>query len=763
MSIPVTTLVEYSLNGLGSERYPQSTIIKGSLWSVFISNGRLYIKEYGGNLFRLGEYYPSTFVLTHALDSGLFDSNKLWLFYVEDMKLKMMAIEPFTLYAPVISYEKEIATNVLNVSTYIKENDVVRLFVLYGTLPNRELKVLTYANITDPTPLTYTLDSWGPEKGTDLSVFVSDDKTEALTAYLEAASPFGVYAESFTVPIPLNLTAAQVGYSADVNVDWDVSLGSDNYLLQRDTNAAFPSPVDVYDGPNDSFTDTVPSSGTYYYRVKAQVTGMAIESFWSATASAIVAITYIEADFSATPLSGDANLTVNFTDLSYGSEAAVSWDWDFGDGSVHGTTQNPSHNYTKAGLFTVILTVNTGTRTDSKTETDYITVNMVTDLSGTPLSGDTPLAVTFSDLSLGEPTSWHWDFGDGDTTTAQNPSHTYLGAGLYTVSLDSTRGIFSDSVTYNNYINTNLVSDFIGVPLSGPVPLTVDFTDLSLGGPTSWNWNFGDGDTTTAQNPSHTYLSAGQHTVRLDTTKGSYTDSKTEVGYVEANVVSDFSATPTSGDATLAVTFTDLSLGGPTSWLWNFGDGDTTTIQNPTHTYLRAGLYTVSLQAVKGGLTDTKTEIDYITVNMATNFLGTPTAGNTPLSVAFTDLSLGEPTSWLWNFGDGDTTTAQNPIHVYTGVGLYTVRLDSTRGSFAGTKTSLNYINASSDVLTASFQAIPESGDADLVVRFIDTSIGSPTTWHWDFGDGHTSTLQNPTHTYTTAGNHIVTLTVIKA
>jgi serine protease AprX len=162
------------------------------------------------------------------------------------------------------------------------------------------------------------------------------------------------------------------------------------------------------------------------------------------------------------------------------------------------------------------------------------------------------------------------------------------------------------------------VADFTGSPTSGFAPLTVQFDDLSQNGPTSWSWTFGDGGTSTEQDPSYTYVAPGTYTVTLVATNDHGSDTDTKVDYIVVDEptppVADFSATPTSGDLPLAVQFTDLSTGNPTSWSWTFGDGGTSTQSNPTHTYTVAGTYTVSLAVTNQHGSDVETKTDYIVV-----------------------------------------------------------------------------------------------------------------------------------------------------
>jgi PKD repeat protein len=399
----------------------------------------------------------------------------------------------------------------------------------------------------------------------------------------------------------------------------------------------------------------------------------------------------------------------------------------------------------------------------------YVTpVAPVAAFSGTPTSGIAPLTVTFTDASTNTPTSWSWNFGDGQTSTVQSPSHVFSAAGSYTVSLVATNAAGSNTVTKTNYIVVTQpapVASFTGNPLTGNAPLTVQFTDTSTNTPTSWSWNFGDGQTSTAKSPSHVYTTAGSYTVSLTATNagGSNTVTKANNVVVSPPVpVASFTGTPLNGTAPLTVQFTDTSTNTPTSWSWNFGDTQTSTVQSPSHVYTTAGSYTVSLTATNAGGSNTVSRANYIVVVPpvpAASFTGTPLNGTVPLTVQFTDISTNTPTSWLWNFGDGQTSTVQNPSHVYTTAGSYTVSLTTTNAGGSNTATKPDYVIARLPAPVGSFTGTPLNGTVPLTVQFTDISTNTPTSWLWNFGDGQTSTVQNPSHVYTTAGSYTVSLT----
>jgi len=157
------------------------------------------------------------------------------------------------------------------------------------------------------------------------------------------------------------------------------------------------------------------------------------------------------------------------------------------------------------------------------------------DFIATPTSGTAPLTVNFTDQSTNTPTSWQWDFGDGNSSTQQSPSHTYQNFGDYTVGLTVTNNIGTDTEVKNNYINVTgnePVAAFTANPTSGIAPLTVNFTDQSTNTPTSWQWDFGDGNSSTQQNPSHIYQNVVNYTVELTVTNNYGSDSEVKNNYI---------------------------------------------------------------------------------------------------------------------------------------------------------------------------------------------------------------------------------------
>jgi len=306
---------------------------------------------------------------------------------------------------------------------------------------------------------------------------------------------------------------------------------------------------------------------------------------------------------------------------------------------------------------------------------------------------------------------------------------------------------------------------FSAAPTSGIAPLSVAFTDRSLGLVWSRTWSFGDGGTSTQEDPVHVYAAGGTYTVSLTVTGpgGSTTMTREDLVAVGDPVTADFSGAPLAGDRPLEVSFTDLSSGTIDTWSWDFGDGGTSSEASPTHVFTTAGLFTVSLTASGLGGTDTRTVADYVSVvepPPVASFTGVPPSGPAPLSVAFLDLSTGTIDTWAWDFGDGDSSSLASPTHVYATQGDYTVSLTVTGPGGSDTETRIDYVAVGEPLPVAHFDASPRSGPAPLAVDFTDLSTGTVDTWSWSFGDGGTASIASPSHTYTEPGLYAVTLTV---
>ena len=499
------------------------------------------------------------------------------------------------------------------------------------------------------------------------------------------------------------------------------------------------------------------------------------------------------ANFSGSPTSGTAPLTVNFTDSS--TNSPTSWSWSFGDGGTS-TSQNPSHQYTSAGNYTVTLTATNAYGSDPETKTNYITVTVpppVANFSGAPTSGTAPLTVNFTDSSTNSPTSWSWNFGDSSTSTSQNPSHQYTTAGSYTVTLTATNAGGSDPETKTNYITVTVavpVANFSGSPTSGTAPLTVNFTDSSTNSPTSWSWSFGDGGTSTAQNPSHQYTSAGNYTVTLTATNASGSDDETKTNYITVS--------GGGGPVTLLSENFDASSNPPSGWTDSYSNCHFVTPIGASHlgsdtcTSARSGTRAFTGYQSGGSKQSNPNQETSSHVTLTTPAINcTGVAGtqlkfwswiiNYPQYVTDqmkVEVSGNGGSSWstVWQLPTGaETRETAWTEHTYD-ISSVADNQANVKIRFVTTVTNNNCYcpgwvvddvtvtgTSGGSPPVANFSGTPTSGTAPLTVNFTDSSTNSPTSWSWNFGDSSTSTSQNPSHQYTSAGQFTVTLTATNA
>jgi PKD repeat protein len=299
----------------------------------------------------------------------------------------------------------------------------------------------------------------------------------------------------------------------------------------------------------------------------------------------------------------------------------------------------------------------------------------VASFTAVPVSGSAPLTVAFTDTSIGTVGARAWDFGDASTSLAANPSHVYSAPGSYTVTLVVSGAGGNSTVVRPNLITVTApapVAHFTATPRTGTAPLSVAFTNTSTGTFTTQSWNFGDGSVSTLANPTHVYAASGLFTVALTVTGPGGSNTATSAGFITvaaapggAAPIADFSATPLSGNAPLAVAFTNLSTGTVTSQRWTFGDGAVSTLASPTHTYTAGGSFTVSLTATNASGSNTKTVVGMITVAGAppppagfTLTAGTPGTAPGPNTFTATGGTSGSETVLLWSPATGSTNVS---------------------------------------------------------------------------------------------------------
>lgn len=469
------------------------------------------------------------------------------------------------------------------------------------------------------------------------------------------------------------------------------------------------------------------------------------------------------------------------------SSNAASHLWDFGDGSVS-TQANPQHTYANPGFYTVkyseitsegctstsienncihfvSCSSNSDTATGGSGEGGNVFSENNTNTNTLPfVSGCVPFNVHFNNTLSGT-ISWLWNFGDGTTSSAQNPYHTYTTKGNYTVTLvaQNASGL-SNTVLYADYIHAfGTDADFSSTVSGDCQNTTFAFNGVSQNA-TIWNWNFGDGSTSTQQNPVHTYSnSLKNYTIELTSSTADGCSATLSKSFITSHNSPSIWADNYSACYNSPIQFSCFSSD-YVSYLWSFGDGATSAIQSPAHSYLASGSYQVTLT-----LTDNQGCIyksllqNLITVKKPEAvFNYTLVNGCNSQNISFSNLAVGTslPVSShsKWNFGDGTLEQlAGSPIHNYSTPGTYQVTLTVDQGNkcFSSITKTIH-----AHPVDANFSFTQNSSCFPITAVFIDSSSSSAVSWLWDFGDGTTSALQNPTHTFTTAPAGEVTLTV---
>ncbi len=313
-------------------------------------------------------------------------------------------------------------------------------------------------------------------------------------------------------------------------------------------------------------------------------------------------------------------------------------------------------------------------------------------------------------------TSWSWDFGDGSPlVTTQSASHTFATAGSYNVCLTATNSCGSNTYCDSVHVCPNIpVSSYTNTSNG----LNGVFTNSSTGTPATYTWDFGDGTTGTNSGTFlHTFPSPGTYNVCLTATNGCGIDT-----YCQQVVITCPAPTSswTSTNTNYNYSFTSTATGG-INWLWNFGDGTTSTVPNATHTYTANGTYTICLIVSNSCGADTSCQT--ITVSCPTPGAAyTFTTNN--LAATFTDATPTTPTSRLWDFGDGATSTVQSPVHTYTATGTYTVCLTTTNacGSDSTCNSVLIWVADLENLDNSNFEIYPNPAQNFIQINSLENS-----------------------------------------
>ena len=488
---------------------------------------------------------------------------------------------------------------------------------------------------------------------------------------------------------------------------------------------------------------------------------------------------YLSATAAAAPDTfGCGPFTVQFTQVTN----AAHYSWTFGDpGSGILNTSilaAPTHTFNNAGTYQVMLVV-----IDSSfcniTDTAYLTVLVTNDtIKSFVIANDSIVCpnqiVSFqAGGQFGQ--TYHWDFGDLTTSTLQNPTHSYTTPNSYLVTL-IVNNPFTCNKSDTSYLTVQVVATSVSDTFTvntthGCPPLSVHFNG-TVTNATSYSWNFGDGTPSFSGslNVTHTYANAGTYTATLYAFNSLACNPVDSFSIVITSAVTNVTANAQSispvGCTPYTAQFQNLSTNA-TNYQWNFGDPlsgalNSSTLSTPSHLYNTSGVFTVFLIASDSFTCNKHDTIQFQlavdTVHVIAAFTASPITGCVPLNVNFTNNSW-HALSYQWNFGDGSAVSTQtNPAHTYIDTLSYWVTLianDSTTCNLADTATVL--IDPYYTYVDAKFSIVDTMACRSLDLSIMNQTTGA-TAYQWDLGNSQTSTLFQPTYTYSTPGAYLITL-----
>lgn len=423
--------------------------------------------------------------------------------------------------------------------------------------------------------------------------------------------------------------------------------------------------------------------------------------------------------------------------------------WNFGDGSAVENGLSPIHTYSTSGApYAATLTDSLFGWLGVCVADTSIAIDIMPEAGfNYSVSGN---QVSFTDTSAGNPSSWYWSFGDGDTSTAQNPSHTYASADTFTVCLVVSNANCTSDTLCQEVIVTCVPPVASFTFSTDNVSYDAVFTNTSTGTQDKWMWNFGDGNKDSLNlNPTNTYSANGDYEVCLYLENLCGKDTICDSVKINCkNPIAAFTYTTSS----LTANMLDASQYS-VDFIWTFDDGDSSILSNPSHNYATDGKYEVCQYVTNACGADTI--CDSVQVTCVAPEAGF-TSATDDWNVDFTDTSY-YAYDWTWYFGDGNTSTAQNSSHSYSADGKYNVCL--VAGSACGTDSICDTVEVKC-LISAGFTSVLNG----LNASFTNTSTGNITSLLWTFGDGSVDSVNsNPSHTYATKGSYAVKLYVYSA
>ncbi len=471
------------------------------------------------------------------------------------------------------------------------------------------------------------------------------------------------------------------------------------------------------------------------------------------------------------------NLSKNFA--SNNTSLDYNYFWSFGDG-INSDSKTPNHVYSHAGRYKVCLRVakkdsSCTTQTcDSITVTANTTTPCVATWTVTSNPNTLPFARYFTSTSTSTDFSYYWTFGDGSSSDSKTPNHTYLIAGKYRVCLmvtkkDSTcSSTICDSVTIGTVgcnANWTLYTDSINT-------LKKYFASASTSNDYNYWWSFGDGINSDSKTPNHVYSHAGRYKVCLKVSKKDSSCTLTVCDSITVTAALGCEANFTFTKTGREVHFTNTSSGTFNRTIWRFGDSLSADQNSPTHTFSHNGTFNVCLYTyrIANGDTSCRSSRCYnITVtNLTNSCVASFTYGVNHLQrrLEVNSTATGSNLLYRWSFGDDSTSNLLHPAnHIYTHNGVYRVcllvinALDTNCRSEYCRFINVNYHD--SNIIHSEIQADftkNTTNPSNNTIQFVNASSGA-INYSWAFGDGSSSTDENPLHSFETNAFYTVCLT----
>jgi gliding motility-associated-like protein len=453
------------------------------------------------------------------------------------------------------------------------------------------------------------------------------------------------------------------------------------------------------------------------------------------------------------------NASITFFDNStYNQGNITEWYWDFGD-QTSSTSKDPSHVFTSSGFYIVKLIVKTSSGIQSQiVKTIEINNKPAVDFIANTTTGCLPLNVSFSSNSTYDSGSrFLYDFGDDEMSTQLDPVHLFNKAQKFTIKkVIITPGGCKDSIVKIGYIDVSPIPLAKFVNTGSCLNTLIDFKDSSLianGSIVAWNWNFGDGYGLNSKNVSHAYDKVGKYPVKLTITSNlGCVASIQDTIFINKKPTVQFNASKLSGCIPLYPDFNDFSttIEGST-YQWSFGDNTFSYEKEPNKAYRTDGVYSVKLiVSAPGGCSDSLLIPNYISPLslVVAKFSESKHCSNSVVNFFDSSyVSSGNVKSWLWDFGNGVTSSQQNASTVFANAGKYNVSLKIVSNQNCE-NTLVKEIKVD-EFPKVSFDVDKREGCFPDVMIFTNSSTFSTgTEFVWDFGDGFSSKIVSPSHKY---------------